>query len=47
MSAWKTKASKGGDGNFEKAPAGSHPAVCVGMFDLGTQENDFQGNVTL
>lgn len=44
MSNWTKKASKGGDGNYEKAPPGNHPAVCVGMIDLGTQLNNYQGN---
>lgn len=44
--SWTQKASKGGDGNFERAPAGNHPAVLIGLIDMGTQENSFQGNVT-
>ncbi len=41
---WTQKASKGGDGNFEKAPAGNHPAVLVALIDMGTQTVDgFQG----
>jgi hypothetical protein len=28
---------------FEKAPAGTHPSVCVGVFDLGTQEKEYEG----
>ena len=44
MSAWKQKASKGG-GDYEKAPAGNHPAVLVAMIDMGTQENEFNGEV--
>jgi hypothetical protein len=43
MSAWKQTASKGGEGNFEKAPPGNHPAVLVGMIDMGIQESEFQG----
>lgn len=46
MGAWTQKASKGGDGNFERAPAGNHPAVLIGLIDMGTQENNYQGNVT-
>lgn len=46
MSAWKVRASKGGDGNYEKAPPGNHPAVLVAMVDMGTQENEFKGEVT-
>jgi hypothetical protein len=37
MSAWKQTASKGGEGNFEKAPAGNHLAVQVALVDMGTQ----------
>jgi hypothetical protein len=44
--SWTQKASKGGDGNFERAPAGNHPAVLIGLIDMGTQENNYQGNVT-
>ena len=29
-----------GGGNFEKAPAGNHPAVLVGLIDLGMQWMD-------
>lgn len=38
MSAWKQTASKGGEGNFEKAPPGNHLAVCVALVDMGTQK---------
>ena len=42
-SAWKLPATSGGGGS-EKAPPGNHPAVLVGMVDLGTQwVNGFQG----
>lgn len=45
MSAWTQKAtSKGGE--FEKPPVGNHPAVLVAIIDMGTQEQEFQGNVT-
>src|ERR1700722_9951352 len=44
MSDWKATANKGnGGGYYEKAPAGNHPAVLVGIFDMGTQRNEFQG----
>lgn len=42
MSGWKQKASTGG-GNYEKAPPGNHPAVLIGMIDMGTQEQEYQG----
>lgn len=46
MSAWSVKpeTSSGGEGQkFEKPPAGNHAAVLVGIFDMGTQEIDYQG----
>lgn len=43
---WKTKAKKGGDGEFEKAPIGNHPAVLIGMIGMGIQENEFNGQKT-
>lgn len=42
MSKWtKTATSKGGD--FVQPPAGNHPAVCVAIIDMGTQESEYQG----
>jgi len=37
-----------GGGDFEPAPEGLHPAVCVAVIDLGTQEriNSFKGGIT-
>lgn len=32
-----------GAGSFELAPAGTHPARCYGMIDMGTQATDYQG----
>lgn len=43
---WTTKAKKGGEGEFEKAPIGNHPAVLVAMVGMGIQENEFNGQVT-
>jgi hypothetical protein len=43
---FKLKTSKnvgGGEGGYAKAPAGNHPAVLVGIIDLGTQLEEFQG----
>ena len=34
--------AKGG-GDYTPAPAGTHPAICYGVVDLGTQETTFQG----
>ncbi len=39
---WTQKANSGG-GNFEACPAGTHPAVLVGIIDLGTQDENFNG----
>jgi hypothetical protein len=36
---------KSGGGDFESAPAGNHPAVCVAVIDLGTQETSYQNKV--
>lgn len=37
-----------GGGDFEPAPEGLHPAVCVAVIDLGTQEriNTYKGGIT-
>lgn len=43
MSAWTQKANKNSGEGFEKAPPGNHPAVLVAMIDMGTQEENFQG----
>jgi hypothetical protein len=40
---WTQKATSGG-GNFETCPAGNHPAVLIGIIDLGTQNEKFQGS---
>ena len=42
---WKVPATRSnGGGDFEKAPAGNHPAILVSIIDLGTQKVDgFQG----
>ena len=38
------KASNGGGGDFTPCPEGSHPAILVGLFDIGThREPGFQG----
>lgn len=34
------------DGEYEKAPTGTHPAVCVAILDMGTQVQEFQGKKT-
>jgi len=45
-SPWKTQANSntGGGGGFEKCPPGNHPAVLVGLIDMGNQWSDgYQG----
>src|SRR5262245_53647672 len=39
---WVQKPSKGGDG-FEKAPPGNHPAILVGVIDMGHQRTEYAG----
>ena len=34
-----TASDTGGGGDFEQAPIGVHPARCISVIDLGTQEN--------
>jgi len=46
MGIWNQKASSNG-GDFEVAPGGNHPAVLVGIIDLGTQENKFGNEVNM
>lgn len=38
-----TKTAKSSGGNFECCPAGTHPAVLIGIIDLGTQNEKFAG----
>lgn len=33
-------------GSFESAPAGTHIARCIKLIDIGTQQNEYQGQVT-
>jgi hypothetical protein len=42
-SPWTKKATSGEGGDFELPPSGSHPAVLVGMIDLGTHDQTFSG----
>jgi len=44
--AFKMKATSGSGGGTEKAPAGNHMAVLVGVFEMGTQEETFQGETS-
>jgi hypothetical protein len=40
--SFKTKASSG-EGEYELPPAGSHPAIMIGLVDLGTHDNTYNG----
>ena len=44
--SFKMKSSSGEGGQFEIPPAGNHPAVLVGIIDLGTRPSTFQGKTT-
>ena len=35
-----------GGGNYQQAPAGTHSARCIKLIDLGTQKNEYQGDVS-
>ncbi len=37
---------KGNSQEFEKPAAGLHSAVCISVVDLGTQENNYQGEIS-
>lgn len=39
------KLTDSGGGSFEQAPVGSHVARCIKMVDIGTQKNEYQGQV--
>lgn len=40
---WQMKVSTGGGGDFVACPAGNHPGTIVGLFDIGTQDESYQG----
>lgn len=42
-----TASDKGSGSNFEPAPPGNHPARCVSLIDLGTQEQEYVGEFSL
>lgn len=46
MSAWNQKVNSGKSGDYERPPIGNHPAILVGIIDMGKQEQEYQGNVT-
>jgi len=37
------KVSDSGSGDFVQAPIGNHPARCIKIIDIGTQEGEYQG----
>ena len=39
--------AKNSGGDFELAPVGNHPAVCVGVIDLGMQTSEYQGTTSI
>jgi len=44
VNPWSIKASSGGGGEaYAPCPAGNYPATVVGIFDVGTQANNYQG----
>jgi hypothetical protein len=46
VSKWNREANSSKGEGFEKPPAGNHPAVLVAIIDMGTQRQEYQGNVT-
>jgi len=44
--SFRTKASSGEGGDYELPPAGSHPAILVGLVDLGTKDNTYNGKTS-
>lgn len=44
--AFTMKATSGSGGGTEKAPTGNHMAVLVGVFEMGTQEETFNGETS-
>lgn len=46
LMSWKTKTNDKGANFGELPPAGTHPAVLIGLIDLGTHEETYQGKAT-
>ena len=44
--SFRTKSSNNEGGDFELPPSGTHPAVMVGLIDLGTTENTYNGKTS-
>ncbi len=40
---FRMKASSGGGGDYDLCPAGNHPAILLGLIDLGTHEDEYKG----
>ncbi len=40
---WTIEASSGGGGDYVTCPPGNYPATIVGMFDIGTQPESYNG----
>lgn len=46
VNPWKVKTSSGEGGDFEAPPGGSYPGCLVGLIDLGTHDNTYNGKTT-
>lgn len=44
--SFRMSASSGEGGDFELPPAGSHPAILIGVVDLGTKDNTYNGKTS-
>lgn len=44
---FRTKATSGEGGEFEMPPSGTHPAILVGLIDLGTHQSRFDATKTV
>ncbi len=47
MSTWDVTATNTGGGDNESPPEGNHPAVLIGLIDIGTHEDEYNGQQTL
>jgi hypothetical protein len=46
VNPWKKKVTSGEGGDFELPPGGSYPGCLVGLIDIGTHENSYQGKTS-
>ncbi len=46
INPWAKKATSGDGGDFEMPPGGTYPAVCVGLIDMGTHDNTYNGKIS-